>query len=213
MPTSFGNVNALRLVGGMAVLDFLNTCNGRRPETTLSTVTESLCSLEDALIWSHRASVISQSELLAAQQFVKFEKSACEAALRRLLEFREILYSLFHGLTHHAMIDESLLLTLNEILRRCLPMRILVPVGFSAEWTWLIGTNLDQFIDSLIGRLATEAASLLTSTKLEKLKCCSSLECDWHFIDTSKNGQRRWCQMNVCGSKEKASRRRQGDTS
>ncbi|MCK4450409.1 MAG: CGNR zinc finger domain-containing protein, partial [Anaerolineae bacterium] len=30
--------------------------------------------------------------------------------------------------------------------------------------------------------------------------------CDWLFVDASKNHSRRWCSMNMCGSRVKARR-------
>ncbi|WP_344746998.1 CGNR zinc finger domain-containing protein [Streptosporangium vulgare] len=30
--------------------------------------------------------------------------------------------------------------------------------------------------------------------------------CYWLFLDTSKNGRRRWCSMTTCGSRDKARR-------
>ncbi|MFK3795237.1 MULTISPECIES: CGNR zinc finger domain-containing protein [unclassified Pseudomonas] len=39
----------------------------------------------------------------------------------------------------------------------------------------------------------------MTSPDRLRLKACATPDCDWLFLDTSKNGRRRWCQMNVCG--------------
>ena len=61
----------------------------------------------------------------------------------------------------------------------------------------------------LMGRLAIEATQLLVSDALSSLRCCSSTDCDWVFLDISKNKQRKWCQMSVCGSREKLSRLKQ----
>jgi predicted RNA-binding Zn ribbon-like protein len=30
--------------------------------------------------------------------------------------------------------------------------------------------------------------------------------CPWLFLDGSKNGSRRWCTMNICGTDEKIRR-------
>jgi len=61
----------------------------------------------------------------------------------------------------------------------------------------------------LIGRLAIEATQLLVSGDLRALKCCTATDCDWLFLDISKNKLRKWCQMSVCGSREKLSRLKQ----
>jgi predicted RNA-binding Zn ribbon-like protein len=40
------------------------------------------------------------------------------------------------------------------------------------------------------------------SDKLERVKECPN--CGWLFLDTTKNGKRRWCSMEDCGSNVKA---------
>ena len=44
----------------------------------------------------------------------------------------------------------------------------------------------------------------------ERLKICPADDCQWAFVDTSRNRSRRWCAMEVCGnrSKTRAYRRR-----
>ena len=35
---------------------------------------------------------------------------------------------------------------------------------------------------------------------------CDADDCAWLFLDTSKNGSRRWCDMKQCGNRAKARR-------
>lgn len=50
--------------------------------------------------------------------------------------------------------------------------------------------------------LALSAETLLLSDRLSRVKACDN--CGWLFLDTSKNGARRWCNMLTCGSQTKA---------
>ena len=45
---------------------------------------------------------------------------------------------------------------------------------------------------------------------VSRIKQCSGDHCGWLFFDTTKNKQRRWCEMDVCGNraKQKAHRAR-----
>jgi len=56
--------------------------------------------------------------------------------------------------------------------------------------------------------LAAAAAigRFLFETDFEKLKLCALPTCGWLFVDVSKNGRRRWCDMSVCGNLAKARR-------
>jgi predicted RNA-binding Zn ribbon-like protein len=41
-----------------------------------------------------------------------------------------------------------------------------------------------------------------------RLKACRADDCQWAFIDTARNRTRIWCNMAVCGNREKARRYR-----
>ncbi|MCB1447757.1 MAG: CGNR zinc finger domain-containing protein [Rhizobiaceae bacterium] len=49
---------------------------------------------------------------------------------------------------------------------------------------------------------ARSAIGLLASPETGRLKICP--ECEWLFIDRSKNRSRNWCDMAVCGNRTKA---------
>jgi predicted RNA-binding Zn ribbon-like protein len=39
-----------------------------------------------------------------------------------------------------------------------------------------------------------------------RLKACRSDTCQFAFIDTARNRSRQWCDMAICGNREKARR-------
>lgn len=57
--------------------------------------------------------------------------------------------------------------------------------------------------DEIIGPIAWAALDLLRSDKHARLKQCPRDDCRWLFIDRTKNGSRRWCDMGTCGNREK----------
>jgi len=36
-----------------------------------------------------------------------------------------------------------------------------------------------------------------------RLKICPDDDCQWAFVDQSRNRSRRWCSMEVCGNRDK----------
>src|SRR5262249_59845302 len=48
------------------------------------------------------------------------------------------------------------------------------------------------------------AADVLVAANQRRLKTCPALNCGWLFLDTSRSGTRRWCDMKVGGSRAKA---------
>lgn len=64
--------------------------------------------------------------------------------------------------------------------------------------------NSDSRLDPCPVDLATarSALNLIASPDTERLKICPN--CEWLFIDRSKNRSRTWCDMSVCGNRAKA---------
>ena len=57
--------------------------------------------------------------------------------------------------------------------------------------------------------LALAAADLLTAPERSRVRLCEATAldgCGWLFLDTSRNGTRRWCEMASCGNRYKARR-------
>lgn len=61
--------------------------------------------------------------------------------------------------------------------------------------------------DAVAGVLAMLAIEGFFSLPRDRLRSCP--RCGWLFLDTSRGGKRRWCNMRVCGNREKASRHRE----
>ncbi|MGO3344576.1 MAG: CGNR zinc finger domain-containing protein [Marinomonas sp.] len=59
-------------------------------------------------------------------------------------------------------------------------------------------------IEQLLGKIAYEVASLLTSNHSRQIKRCSNEKCVLMFVDTSRSKKRRWCSMDSCGNRAKA---------
>lgn len=52
--------------------------------------------------------------------------------------------------------------------------------------------------------LAVSALSLMGGDSLARMRICPN--CNWLFLDKSRNSSRLWCDMAVCGNRRKASR-------
>lgn len=64
------------------------------------------------------------------------------------------------------------------------------------------------------GLAAFEARLLLAVERVqalggwERLKACPAEDCQWAFVDSSRNRSRTWCSMDVCGNRSKTRRYR-----
>ncbi len=61
--------------------------------------------------------------------------------------------------------------------------------------------------DRIVGPVAWAALDLLRGDELHRLKRCPAEHCGWLFVDRTKNGSRRWCDMTTCGDLAKRRRR------
>ncbi len=52
--------------------------------------------------------------------------------------------------------------------------------------------------------LAVSALALLQPQKAARIRICAN--CSWLFLDESRNRSRIWCDMAVCGNRQKARR-------
>jgi len=68
-------------------------------------------------------------------------------------------------------------------------------------WAWE-GPELEEPLWPVVW----SAADLLTSGRPDPLRACANPDCGWLFIDRSRRRNRRWCDMNECGSRAKARR-------
>ena len=70
------------------------------------------------------------------------------------------------------------------------------------DWEW----KSQNPVDSILWPIAQSAADLLTSPDLAAVRMCEAPDCAWLFLDQSRNRSRRWCDMKVCGNRQKARR-------
>jgi predicted RNA-binding Zn ribbon-like protein len=77
------------------------------------------------------------------------------------------------------------------------------PAGY--DWRW---RGQDSDPRAVVWPVIWSAASLLKSEELRNVRVCDGDDCGWMYVDRSRNGFRRWCQMRTCGTREKTRRRR-----
>lgn len=59
----------------------------------------------------------------------------------------------------------------------------------------------------LLSLIANSALAVLADpNEMSRLKLCPGYDCGWLFIDETRNARRRWCMMETCGNRAKASR-------
>lgn len=192
-----GVLDGLQLVGGRPCLDFINTEGLERNGPP-----ERLPSYEALVQWSVLVGVIDQA---AADRLIRGATRSGSAAanvLERAVELREAMYRIFAATIDGTTPTKADRTILDVELGRALAHLRAVPADQKWDWQFVDGDELD----SILWPLTRDAADLLTSRDIDRMRECSGTNCAWLFVDQSRNRSRRWCDMAECGNRSKARR-------
>jgi predicted RNA-binding Zn ribbon-like protein len=189
----------LPLVGGALCLDFTNTSSGRGTEHHL----EHLQRFDHLLAWARHAGAIDEEALRAFAASAERSPAAAGRAVRVARRLRESLYVVIHAIVDRTAPPPEDLAALNRALKPALSAAVLAPAGRGLAWRWPDGAAKPE---RLLWPVLRSAAELLTGSGLERIKVCPGHGCGWLFFDRTRNGRRRWCEMEVCGSRAKMRR-------
>jgi predicted RNA-binding Zn ribbon-like protein len=184
-------------IGNNLSLDFVNTVGYISSENP----TENLNSFSDLIEWSKQGKLISDDEAIVI--FTKAKKNILESekVFRRVLRLRKSVYDIFRSVISGEEISDKDLTVFNRELSLAMSKAEILFHEGELIWDWK-----NDGIERILFLITRIAAQLLTSSDLEKLKCCSGENCGWLFYDTSKNKRRQWCDMRDCGNLAKARR-------
>ncbi len=174
-------------LGNALWVDFLNT----QPALRGGGTDELINSPEAFSRWAVAAGEFGLDDLFTPDQ------GEMEEALRFRAVLREGAGSLLAG----AAPSKNTVAAVNEKLA-CSPVVSLL-VEKNVGWD-LVHRFVAGPATALLGRIAADFTRTLLSGQSDRLGRCEHPGCVMLFIDTSKNGKRRWCSMETCGNREKA---------
>jgi predicted RNA-binding Zn ribbon-like protein len=188
----------LPLVGGALCLNFTNTTSGRGTPHQI----EHLHRFEHLLAWARHAGALDETAATALEVLAP-NGPATRRVLARAITLREALYALFQAVIAGGPPPAPELAEFNRCLAEAMTAAAIEPTPDGFAWRWPERTTAPE---RLIWPLARSAAELLIAGNLARVKACPGLHCGWLFLDTTRNGRRRWCEMEVCGSRAKMRR-------
>lgn len=179
-------MTALPRVGNALCLDFANTVN-KRPEPDR----DELMTAADLMAW-------------AADVGLAVTDQPQHGGIRPARQLREAVYRTFAAIAREGEPPET---ALSELLRcySVMPRPSGLAPGNGAyhlRWPPADAAGVLWFV-------AASGTELLTRGPLDRIGECPS--CRWLFLDTSRNKQRRWCDMQTCGGRDKVQRFRTRD--
>lgn len=184
--------------GGALCLDWANTVGDRE-----SARNERLGGLDDVLRWAAEAGILGPADRARLTREAGRRPRLAAAAFRRAVALRERIYRIFAAVAAGSAPSRDDLDGFNSELATALGQVRIAPAGEGFGWAWAPpGAGFDW----VLRPVARSAGELLTSDEVRRVRECDSGECTWLFLDRSRAGRRRWCDMKVCGNRAKARR-------
>lgn len=180
------------------VLAFINTLSSRPTPAPV----ERLVSYEALVTWTREQQLLSAAaaDRLLAQERKHPHQAA--AVLARARELREALNELAEAIDAARVPPAPALSTISQVVAAAYARAHLVPHEGALQWV----AAADDELERVLWEIGRAAGRLVLSPRLARVRACAAADCGWWFMDETKNRSRRWCDMKLCGNREKLRR-------
>ena len=162
---------------------------------------ETLRSIEDLLDWLEMKGVVDSATYGRWSARLRRSPSLARQVLQEALDLREAIHGIYWALVQRLPAQRSHLKRLNESLAAAVSHPVVL---VSSPRVFSLGhERRDTAATALVAPIALCAAELLTDGTLARLHRCSNDLCGLLFVDRTKSGRRRWCDMARCGARSK----------
>jgi predicted RNA-binding Zn ribbon-like protein len=182
-------------------LSFVNTLSGRASERP----SEKLASFDSLVAWARDEGLFKAEEAERLISRAKRRQSEAERVLAHARELRELVHETLTDMSTGRAPRRTTLDELSARLAGWYRHGKLVACAEALHWVYAGGDDLDR----VLWEVSRAASRLLTSSRVSRVHACESADCGWWFVDDTKNRSRRWCDMTLCGNREKLRRFRQ----
>ena len=188
-----------RYVGGDRSVDFVNTLNW------VEGGLDRFASYERVLEWAEGAQVVSRRIARALRALSEEYPARAVRVLSDAVALRGLLERLFFRISQHRAADAEV----TELNDRWLSISLAESAIIRNDDNSLaLGwPRADCALESPLWAVARAVAVLITSEDAARVRRCAGDGCGWYYIDRSRNGLRRWCEMETCGTRMKSRRR------
>ncbi|WP_309669354.1 ABATE domain-containing protein [Gemmatimonas sp.] len=182
-------------------LDFVNTdAAAQSPGGDL------LRDFEALLNWFQAQGAVDDERAAGIRRRAVLQPAAAAATLVDARRVRAALRVLAEKGHLSDRVRDDAVLEINRVLGRSAGTRRLDPRGEGGYARAFVPTG-DAFAGLMIP-IVESAADSLVEAELARARRCADPRCHRVFLDGTKNGRRRWCDMGTCGNRAKAARHR-----
>ena len=182
-----------------ACLDFANTLSWRGRAAPA----ETLAGAGALVRWLAGSAGLAGKVVGEIESWTQAHPKQAGTLLAEAVVLRETLYRIFRALADGEAAPNRDLVALNQALAAAPPRRRIAPAA--PGYGWQIGPAAIS-MPTLLAPVLWSAGDLLASDRRRRVRLCANEQCLWLFLDESKAGTRRWCNMASCGNRAKARR-------
>lgn len=186
------------LVAGSIALDFINTVTGRDV-----TPRDWLDGYPRLIEWARFRAEFNSKDLDALSLAAGRNPAGARTAFAHATRLREALCRCVHATLEQRTAGLEARLEIERAHQAAMKS---VHFDWSANGCQLAWTAKASGLDLITHVIVVNAVSLLAHIDSKRLRVCAGVNCGWLFLDSSRNGRRRWCDMTTCGNVAKARR-------
>jgi predicted RNA-binding Zn ribbon-like protein len=194
---------AITALEGRLCLGFVNTFHPRYGRH----VRDALSGYADLVTWSRSVGVLTEAQEQGLLRAASGQPQEALQVFERAITLREVIYRAFSAVAAGNNPQEEDRGLLRDVFVEATARASLSSTAREFSWEWEVeeAPGHGKELQLLLWPVALSTIELLTSAKeCGKIKECPG--CGWLFLDSSKTGNRRWCSMDECGSRDKMRR-------
>ena len=183
-------------VGNHRALDFVNT-----EVATEGALRDLLGSVDDLVSWLEQAGALDGASGRRALRTWSGKRGG-GLAIQRARALRSALRRFADAAARGRPVPRATVEAINALLARGATIAQ-VETGTQDGFTTRRALRLRDPVDLLVP-IAEAAADLICHADLGRIRRCAHPSCVLYFLDGTKNGTRRWCDMRTCGNRANA---------
>lgn len=165
--------------------------------------TESLHDIADLLHWAETVGGIGAEAIRPLRDWFDDHPKRAARIFEAALGLREMIYRTFSAVAEEHRLAGGDFAALRDAVADA-PQRNRLDAA-AGIYGWRISDPGPEPAE-LLAPVLWSAADLLLRAGQRRIRRCANPECLWLFLDESRMGTRRWCDMTACGNRAKARR-------
>jgi predicted RNA-binding Zn ribbon-like protein len=180
-------------------LSFANTRQWRGTDNP----TETLHDSADLLRWIETSGGVGAEAIKSVHDWTHAHPRRAARMFSKAIELREAIFQAFSAVAEGAPVASADLAALRNALAEAPARARLDAAGGAYAWRT---PPLQPEVSDLLAPVLWSVGDLLLRSRERRVRRCANPDCLWLFIDESRMGTRRWCDMTSCGNRAKARR-------